>query len=50
MQIETIDVSWFISSAYGAALGIVCVFFLTTLWRRFRAKAALKRLERSIES
>lgn len=50
MQKDSPDISWFVESAYSVAFGVLLLFLLSCLWRRYKAKAALRRSEHSLES
>lgn len=49
MQKESPDIGWFVQGSYGVAFGAIGLFLALCLWRRYRAKAALRRLESALE-
>lgn len=50
MQTETLDIALFIRGAYGATLALFGLFLLASLWRRMRARAALRRFAQTTDA
>lgn len=49
MQKESPDIGWFVQGSYGAAFGVLGLFLVVCIWRHYRARNALRRLEHSLE-
>ncbi len=45
MALETVDLEWFVSRAYGITLFLIAAFTVATCVRRAKARRALKRAD-----